>query len=157
MSAVRLSHLSGAALLFLLAACGDQNPAAPTFTPAAEPKLILLDGLASIDGRFSNAVPEPGGNPSPVYCGGGALPTCVSLGFPATPSSQVRWGTPAGGSRSGLGFQGSTGLTINTNTEFPIGTLTHFNFPGTGSIDAVTLTFTLTLPGLARNPHPVDP
>jgi len=61
MSAVRLSHLSGAALLFLLTACGDQNPASPSFTPAAaEPKLILLDGLASITGRFSNAVNAPG-------------------------------------------------------------------------------------------------
>ena len=141
---MRLTHLSGAALLFLLSACGDQNPVSPKFAPpASEPKLVVLDGLASIAGRFSNVVAEPGSNPAPAYCGGASQPSCTSL-----PTTQVRWGTPATGSgRSGLGFQGSTDLTIDTNTEFHIGTLTHFNFPVVGSVDAVTLTFTVTLPG----------
>ena len=145
---MRISLLSGAAVLFLLSACGDQNPAAPTFTPAAEPSPVLLDGLASIRTQFSSAVITSGSNLPPAYCGGVSQSTCASLGLATPPLVQVRWGTPGSGtSRSGLGFQATSEVAIETNTEFNIGTLTHFNFPVFGGVSSVTLTFSVVLPG----------
>jgi hypothetical protein len=152
MSAKRLSHLSVAALLFLLSACGDQNPAAPTFSPSAvEPKLVLLDGLASITGQFSGAINSTGVNPQPIFCGPAPQLSCTAQGLPATPRAQVRWGTPTvniPSQKSGLGLDGATGVTIETNVPFMIGTLTHFNFPVTNGATTVTLTFNVSLPGV---------
>ena len=73
---------------------------------------------------------------SPTFCGQGAFPACL-----APPPTQVRWGVaaPPALERSGLGFATAGLQTVTYGTSFPIGSLTHFNFPtnsGTSSSHA---------------------
>lgn len=44
-------------------------------------------------------------------------------------TSNVRWGIPAGGGKSGYVFTGKTTDVVTDGTEFVIGTFTHQNFP----------------------------
>jgi hypothetical protein len=67
----------------------------------------------------------PVGGSSISFCGQTAAPACL-----APPPTQVRWGQPAGPTeQSGLGFAASAPHTISYGVSFPIGSLTHFNFP----------------------------
>lgn len=55
--------------------------------------------------------------------------------FEGVGTNEVRWGTPAGGEKSGLGFVGSAppSSQIIFDDPFSLGTLTHFNFPTLGN------------------------
>lgn len=68
---------------------------------------------------------------------------------------EIRWGIPAQGQQSGLGFDVfNSPLNINTDTAFNLGTLHHFNFPvnsGT-AISGVNLTFAFDIPGASISP-----
>jgi hypothetical protein len=64
-------------------------------------------------------------------------PTCA-----VNPPTQVRWGQPVDNiNQSGLGFADAGAHTISYGTSFPIGVLSHFNFPTNGgtSSSAVSL------------------
>jgi hypothetical protein len=87
--------------------------------------------LAITSAAFSNV-----DGTNPTFCGQGAYPACL-----APPPTQVRWGIAAQGApeRSGLGFATAGTHTVTYGTSFPIGSLTHFNFPtnsGTSSSHA---------------------
>ena len=64
-------------------------------------------------------------------------------------TNQVRWGNPAtGNGKSGLGFVGSApAVSLPLNTNFVLGTLTHYNFPVFGGTAAsgANLLVSLTL------------
>jgi hypothetical protein len=93
----------------------------------------------SVTAAFSNAV---GAQSNPVYC----PPTNTAGGCTASPAVQVRWGQPAvqNGPRSGLGFAPTAATSVPLDTNFVVGTLTHFNFAIFNSITSVDLTVHLT-------------
>lgn len=98
---------------------------------------------------FENAV----GGSDLHYCPSSDL-YCASL--PNPPAAQVRWGTPAFATLpSGLGFDKAADADITYNTAFPLGTLTHFNFPtvsgtsATGASLRLGISVTPSLGGLA--------
>ncbi|MDX6485829.1 MAG: hypothetical protein QOF43_982 [Gaiellaceae bacterium] len=101
-------------------------------------------------GTFSDAHPAPGSNPQPIYCGFGYALSCATVGFSGVDpnASRVLWGSPLGGTnttKSGLTWLGSSGLATAFEAPFLIGKLTHANNPIAGSIDAVKLTYQLSV------------
>jgi hypothetical protein len=62
-------------------------------------------------------------------------------------TNQVRWGNPATSSgKSGLGYVGSAppSISLPFDTNFILGTLTHYNFPITGAASGANLQISLT-------------
>jgi len=62
-------------------------------------------------------------------------------------TNQVRWGNPAtSNGKSGLGFVGSApAVSLPLNTNFVLGTLTHYNFPIYGAASGANLGISLNL------------
>ncbi|MEA5580358.1 THxN family PEP-CTERM protein [Nodularia harveyana UHCC-0300] len=64
-------------------------------------------------------------------------------------TNEIRWGTPAAGEQSGFRFDSAvpSSVSISTETNFLLGTLTHFNFPTFSGtfIDAVDLDVSLDI------------
>jgi VCBS repeat-containing protein len=118
------------AALLLVAGAGATTPPQATSVTAT--------------GAFSNAVVSPT-NPGPFQlCGGPGQPTCASIGFPAPPSVQVRWGNPGSSSGpSGLGFGSSAPASVGLSQNFVVGSLSHFNWPVFGALTSVDLTVKL--------------
>jgi PEP-CTERM motif len=63
--------------------------------------------------------------------------------------NQVRWGTPLGSGKSGLGFSGVGSSTFEIGDVFQIGTLRHFNSPITFGTNASSADLDITLNFLA--------
>lgn len=102
--------------LLMVCACSEL-----TFEAAKQPIADPAPVLTITSAEFHSPV----GGLSINYCGQVGWPACV-----APPPTQVRWGTPAVvGSQSGLGFAPGAAHTIVYGVSFPIGALTHFNFP----------------------------
>lgn len=135
------------ALIAAVSACADTAPLDPALDPGGP---LLAEVSAEISGTFSDVVAQDASiGAYPVYCGGAGQQSCTARGFPTPPDVQGRWGYPADpnrGQKSGLGFQGADG-DLESNRDFLIGTLTHFNFPivGGSAASAITLTFDLAL------------
>jgi len=87
----------------------------------------------------STAFHSPVGGSSIVYCGQAGFAACAS-----TPLDQVRWGSPWDSTnQSGLGFDQAASQVIAYGTSFPIGTLTHFNFPTVAGTSATGVSIDL--------------
>ena len=102
--------------LMLVGACSEMS-----FDAAEQPVADPAPVLSITSARFHSPV----GGTSINFCGQALAPACT-----AAPPTQVRWGTPATiGNQSGIGFGAAAAHTIVYGVDFPIGTLTHFNFP----------------------------
>jgi hypothetical protein len=72
-------------------------------------------------------------------------------------SAQVRWGNPATESgQSGLGFVGSAPPSVSfpVNTNFVLGSLTHYNFPITNAASGANLGISLNLSNAGETINP---
>jgi hypothetical protein len=78
---------------------------------------------------------------NPTYCGQAGYPACL-----APPPTQVRWGIAFGPTeRSGLGFAAAAPAVVTYGTSFPIGSLTHFNFPTNSGTSSSVASLSLTV------------
>jgi hypothetical protein len=79
---------------------------------------------------------------NPTFCGQAMYPACL-----APPPTQVRWGIAAelAPERSGLGFASALSHVVTYGTSFPIGTLTHFNFPTNSGTSASAASLSLNV------------
>src|SRR5690349_3489934 len=103
--------------VFGLCACSSSSLEVSVEQQVADPAPTLTITSATFH--------DPLGGSSISFCGQTAAPACL-----APPPTQVRWGQPAGPTeQSGLGFAAAGAHTIAYGVSFPIGTLTHFNFP----------------------------
>jgi hypothetical protein len=130
---------------FALVGCGGEASDGVTSTARQRLDAGELPGI-SMDAQFVNAVAA---GSTPFYCGGEGQPVCTT-----GPADQVRWGSPSPSSapRSGLGFVSVGGQTVVLDQPFELGSLTHFNFPVTGSVSSVVLELAVQV-GLPGEPE----
>ncbi|HPR99309.1 MAG TPA: choice-of-anchor K domain-containing protein [Candidatus Woesebacteria bacterium] len=69
-------------------------------------------------------------------------------------TNEVRWGTSDGGTQSGLKFEGTGQQSFNEDSNFLLGTLTHFNYPISNAATGAKLKITLTFSQPAVSPNP---
>jgi hypothetical protein len=109
--------MRGKAVVMVMALGGCSQPFGTVEQEVADPAPTLTITSAT----FHSVL----GGTNITQCGQAPFAACA-----APPPLQVRWGQPAGPTeQSGLGWLTAGAHTISYGISFPIGTLTHFNFP----------------------------